>query len=259
MAQTLEEMQQGAFAEQIIPGFESMVRPSNVPSGAQLAPGLTQEQTDAAQLFRSGIGSYQPFLTAGSQALAASMGATGPGAATAYMNPYLQQVADTTMTDLNRQFGVQQQQSAAQQIASGGMRGAATRGAVMDAELARSQGDVSAKALAGLYAGGYQSALDASQRAAQTQAGIGQIYGQVMAPGAQQGLMGDVGKLFDIGEAQRQILGAQNLAEYQTPFYGLGQFANVLGQMPTPQQYQSPNPILTGIAAAGSIGNLFGG
>ena len=42
MVQTLEQMQQGAFAEQIIPGFESMVRPSNVPSGAQLAPGLTQ-------------------------------------------------------------------------------------------------------------------------------------------------------------------------------------------------------------------------
>jgi hypothetical protein len=117
---TLEELQQQAFASHIIPGFESMVAPSAVPSGQQLAPGLTQEQTDAAQLFRSGIGSYQPFLTAGSQALAASMGATGPGAATAYMNPYLQQVADTTMTDLNRQFGVQQQQSAAQQIASGG-------------------------------------------------------------------------------------------------------------------------------------------
>lgn len=80
------------------------------------------------------------------------------------------------------------------------MRGAATRGAVMDAELARSQGDVSAKALAGLYAGGYQSALDASQRAAQTQAGIGQIYGQVMAPGAQQGLMGDVGQLLILGK-----------------------------------------------------------
>ena len=258
MAQTLEQMQQGAFASHIIPGLTSMVSPANIPSGAELAPGLTQEQRDAAQLFRSGIGAYQPFLTAGSQALASSMGATGPDAATAYMNPYLQEVADTTMTDLNRQFGIQRQQEAARQAQTGGMRGAATRNAIMDAELARAQGDVSAKALAGLYAGGYQSALEAAQRAAQTQAGIGQIYGQVMSPQAQAGLMGDVGQLWDIGESQRQILGAQNLAEYQTPFYGLGQFANVLGQMPTPQQYQSPNPILTGLAAAGGIGNLFG-
>ena len=258
MAKTLEEMQQGAFAEYILPGFESMVKDEALPTGRELAPDLTQEQRDAAQLFRSGIGAYQPFLTAGSQALASSMGATGPDAATAYMNPYLQEVADTTMTDLNRQFGIQRQQEAARQAQTGGMRGAATRNAIMDAELARAQGDVSAKALAGLYAGGYQSALDASQRAAQTQAGIGQIYGQVMSPQAQQGLMGDVGQLWDIGESQRQILGAQNLAEYQTPFYGLGQFANVLGQMPTPQQYQSPNPILTGLAAAGGIGNLFG-
>ncbi len=64
--------------------------------------------------------------------------------------------------------------------------------------------------------------------------------------------------MFDFGEAQRQILGAQNLAEYQTPFFGLGQFANILSGMPTPQQFQSPNPILTGIAAAGAVGNLFG-
>jgi hypothetical protein len=75
---------------------------------------------------------------------------------------------------------------------------------------------------------------------------------------AQSGLMGDVGQLFDIGEAQRQIVGAQNLGQYQTPFYGLGQFANIMSGMPTPQQFQSPNPILTGIAAAGSMGNLFG-
>jgi len=257
MAQTLEEMQQGAFASHIIPGFTSMVADSAIPSGQQLAPGLTQEQTDAAQLFRSGIGAYQPFITAGSQAMQAAMGATGPGAATAYMNPYLQQVADTTMTDLNRQFGQQQAQQQQQQIQSGGFAGSSTRGAVMDAELARAQGDVSAKALSGLYAGGYQSAMDAAQQAAKTQAGIGQIYGQ-MGQQAQQGLIGDVGQMWDMGEAERQIISGQNMAEWQTPWWGMQQASNMMSQMPTSQQFQNPNPILTGIAAAGSMGNMFG-
>ena len=253
----MEELAQQKYAGTILPTYEKLIQPGVTPSGAQLAPGFTPEQQQAQQMMQSGVGAYQPFMTAAGQAASTAMQATGPGAAQAYMNPYLQQVADTTMTDLNRQFGQQQQQNTARQIASGGLRGQSTRGAIMDAELARSQGDVSAKALAGLYAGGYQSALGAAQQAAKTQAGIGQLYGG-LGQQAQQGLFGDVGQLFDMGESQRQILGAQNLAQYQTPFYGLQSFANVLGGMPTPQQYQSPNPILTGVAAAGGIGNLFG-
>lgn len=254
---TLDELQQQQYASNIIPGYESMLQPGNVPTGQQLAPGLTQEQVDAGQLLQSGLGSYQPFLTAGSQALQASMGATGPQAATAYMNPYLQQVRDTTTTDLNRLFGQQQAKATQGQIQSGGFAGSGTRGAVMDAELARGQGDALAKAMAGITAGGYESALKASQNAAKTQAGIGQLYGQLGST-AQQGLMGDVGGLFDFGEAQRSILGAQNLASYQTPFYGLSQFSSALSGMPSFAQYQTPNPILTGMQAASGIGSLFG-
>jgi hypothetical protein len=256
---TFDETIAGAYAGPggLIEGYKSLIQQSNMPTGAQLAPGRTQQQLDAEQLLKSGLGSYQPFLTAGSQALQASMGATGPQAMQAYMNPYTQDVVDATTTDLQRQFGVQQAGEAQRQIQSGGMRGAATRGAVMDAELARTQGESMANALAKLRFGAADAAQQASQQAAQTQAGIGQLYGG-LGQQAQAGLMGDVGQLFDIGEAQRQIVGAQNLANYQTPFYGLGQMANILGGMPTPQQFQSPNPILTGIAAAGSMGNLFG-
>jgi len=256
---TMAEVQAQAFTDPggILAGYKGLIQPQNVPTGQDLVPDLYPEQAQAANLLQTGLGAYQPYLTAGGASLQSALGATGPGAAASYMNPYLQQVADTTMTDLNRQFGQQQQQNTARQIASGGLRGQSTRGAIMDAELARSQGDVSAKALAGLYAGGYQSALGAAQTAAKTQAGVGQLYGG-LGQQAQQGVFGDVGQLFDMGESQRQILGAQNLAQYQTPFYGLQSFANVLGGMPTPQQYQSPNPILTGMAAAGGIGNLFG-
>ena len=99
--------------------------------------------------------------------------------------------------------------------------------------------------------------MKAQQQAGKTQAGIGQIFGG-LGRTAHAGLFGDVGQLFDIGEAERQIIGAQNLNQFQMPFYGLGQFANILSGMPTPQQFQSPNPILTGLQAGIAGASLFG-
>jgi len=254
---TLEELQQQQFASTIIPGLQEMVQPQNVPTGAQLAPGFTAPQTQAANILQQGLGSYQPFLTAGGQALSTALQTTGPQAMQDYMNPFTEAVADTTMTDLNRLFGQQRAAQAQRQIQTGGFAGSGTRGAVADAELARAQGDAAAKALASLRFGAARDAMKAQQQAGKTQAGIGQIFGG-LGRTAQAGLFGDVGQLFDIGEAERQIIGAQNLGQFQTPFFGLGQFANILSGMPTPQQFQSPNPILTGIAAAGAVGNLFG-
>jgi len=256
---TFDETIASAYADPggVIDAYKSLMQQSNIPTGAQLAPDLTQEQVDAGQLLQSGLGSYQPFLTAGSQALQASMGATGPQAMQAYINPYTQDVVDTTMTDLDRLFGQQQAAQTQRQIQTGGFAGSGTRGAVMDAELARAQGDASAKALGGLRFKAAQDAQKAAQQAAKTQAGIGQLYGG-LGQVAQGGLFGDVGQLFDFGEAQRQILGAQNLGTYQTPFYGLGQFASALRGAPTFQQFQQPNPILTGLQAGIGTASLFG-
>ena len=256
---TFDETLASAYADPggVIESYKSLISPSNIPTGANLAPGFTGLQTGAANLLQSGLGSYQPFLAAGAQSLNTGMASTGPGGAQPYLNPYLQNVANTTMTDLNRLFGQQQATQTQKQIQSGSFAGSGTRGAVFDAELQRNQGDVAAKALSGLYAGGYESALKAAQQAGKTQAGIGQIYGG-LGKQAQAGLMGDVSGLFDMGEAQRQITGAQNLATYQTPFYGLGQFSSALRGAPTFQQYQSPSPILTGIGAATGIANMYG-
>ena len=256
---TFDETIASAYADPggVIDAYKSLIQQSNIPTGEQLAPDLTQQQLDAGQLLQSGLGSYQPFLTAGAQSLQAAMGATGPDAMQAYMNPLLQEAVDPTITDLERLFGQQRAAQAQRQIQTGGFAGSGTRGAVMDAELARAQGDALTKAVGGLRFRAAQDAQKAQQQAAKTQAGIGQLYGG-LGQVAQRGLFGDVGQLFDFGEAQRQILGAQNLGTYQTPFYGLGQFASALRGAPTFQQFQQPNPILTGIAAAGSIGNLFG-
>ena len=162
---TFDETIASAYADPggVIDAYKSLIQQSNIPTGAQLAPDLTQEQLDAGQLLQSGLGSYQPFLTAGAQSLQAAMGATGPQAMQEYMNPYTQEVVDATTTDLNRLFGQQQAAQAQRQIQTGSFAGSGTRGAVMDAELARAQGDALAKAVGGLR---FRSAQDA-QKAAQ--------------------------------------------------------------------------------------------
>ena len=254
---TMQELVQQEYAGTIIPSLKNLIDPSKVPTGAQLAPGFTPEQQQAQQVLQGGLEAYLPFLTQAGQAATSAMQATGPGAISAYMNPYIQQVADTTMTDLNRQFGAQQAQQAQRQIQSGGFAGSATRGAVFDAELARAQADATAKAMSGLYAGGFDTSAQLAQQAAQTQANIAGGLGS-LGQMAQAGVQSDVGQLFDMGEKQRQIQAAQTLGQYQTPFHALGQYAGILQGTPMYQHYQSPNPILTGISAAGSMGNLFG-
>ena len=242
----------GAFTDPggIISGYKGLIQPSSVPTGAQVMPGITQRQQDAQALTTAGIGSYQPFLTAGTQAAQTAMASTGPGAAQQYLNPYLQQQAATTMTDLNRMFGAQTAQQQQRAIQSGAFAGSGTRSGIEAGELARGQSDTAAKALGSIYSGGYDMAQRAALGASEQQRMLSGQYG-TLGQQAQQGLYRDVGQLYGQGEAERQIQGAQNLATYQLPFYGLGQFASALQGAPTFSSYQQTNPVLTGMAAFG--------
>ena len=253
---TMEELIQTEMAGTVLPTMKGLIDPARTPTGAQLHPGMTGMQQQAQSMLQGGLESYLPWLTQAGQAATTAMQSTGPGAVQQYMNPYIQQVADTTMTDLNRQFGAQQAQQQQRQIQSGGFAGSATRGAVMDAELARAQSDATAKAMSGLYAGGFDQATQAAQQAAQAQQGIAGLYGTL--GGQAQGLMqGDVRALYGMGEDQRQIAGQQAQADYSTPFYGIGMYSDMLKGSPTYQRFETPNPILTGLQAM--QGNPFGG
>ena len=252
---TMEELIQTEMSGTVLPTMKKLIDPSRTPTGAQLHPGMTGMQTQAQGMLQGGIESYLPFMTQAGQAATTAMQSTGPGAVQQYMNPYIQQVADTTMTDLNRQFGAQQAQQQQRQIQSGGFAGSATRGAVMDAELARAQSDATAKAMSGLYAGGFDQATQAAQTAAGLQSGLATGLGS-LAGQAQNYMLGDVRALYGMGEDQRQIAGQQAQADYRTPFYGIGQYADMLKGAPTYQRFESPNPILTGITAAQSGGNM---
>ncbi len=80
----------------------------------------------------------------------------------AYMNPYIKQVIDTTMTDLNRQREVQRQADNARAVAAQAFGG--SRQAVVDAETNATFNNTVAGTLANLYSQGYGQAADLMMR-----------------------------------------------------------------------------------------------
>ena len=91
-------------------------------------------QTQAASLAQSGVGSYEPFVTAAQQAgtdfgtgIASAQALTGTGAGTgtgsisSYMSPYQSQVIDTTLAEFDRQRAVQEQNIKSQQAGLGAL------------------------------------------------------------------------------------------------------------------------------------------
>ena len=79
-------------------------------------------QQQGATLAQSGIGAFQPFVTAAQQAatdfgtgITAAQQLTGTGAGTgagsiaSFMSPYQQQVIDTTLAEFDRQRAIQEQ------------------------------------------------------------------------------------------------------------------------------------------------------
>ena len=88
----------------------------------------------AATLAQSGVGAFQPFVTAAQQAatdfgtgITAAQNLTGTGAGTgagsmaSFMSPYQQQVIDTTLAEFDRQRAIQEQNIKSQQAGLGAL------------------------------------------------------------------------------------------------------------------------------------------
>ena len=78
-------------------------------TGRQFVAGEDPLQTQAINLATSGVGAYQPFLTAAQAAQQQAAGTigglsalTGPQAYQPFMSPYQQQVIDTTLAEYDR-------------------------------------------------------------------------------------------------------------------------------------------------------------
>ena len=198
-----------------------------LPLPAYQVAGLSSQQQQAANLASQGIGAYQPFLQAGQQAVGAGIGVLGSAVGApsqtdlqAYLNPYTQNVIDTTAAQMRRQGQLAQQSAAAQAIKSGAFGG--TREGVQRAEMERNLQDQMANMAAQQYAQNYAQAqnLFGQQQARALQAG--QAYGslgvqQAALGEAQQRLaQGDVNALLTLGQQQQQQAQAELEAQRAT-------------------------------------------
>ena len=154
---------------------------------AELAPQVadeTQLQKDA-RAKASGLGSFQPFLTAAGQAATAATGLTGTGAGTgvgsiaSYQSPFQQQVINETLKEFDRQRQIQQTQQAAAALGTPGAFGGGREG-VQRAEFQAASDRNRASLQAQLLQQGFQNAAARRQQdlanqmnIANTQAGLG--------------------------------------------------------------------------------------
>ena len=234
-----------ALGEKYGAGLAGLVdQPFTTAQLGQVAPqvaGQTALQQQATTLAGTGVGAYQPFLTAaGTQGTAAgttlgaipdyisaagtqltgAAGLTGAGAGTGtgsiaeYMSPYQSQVIDTTLAEFDRQAAARQQAISDAAVGVGGYGGG--REGVMQAEYETQSDAQRAQLQAGLLQQGYTQALGSRQQDLMNRMGLGQ---------SQLGLAGAQGTLAaqQMGLGQYQSgLGAQTQALAGQDIAGLG-------------------------------------
>ena len=243
-------------------------------------------QTQAATLAGSGVGSFQPFITAAQQA-AADAGATIGGIAgltgaptaaqtAAFTSPFQQQVIDTTLAEFDRQRAINEQNIRDQQAALGAL--GSGRAGVQLSEFQSQSGRDRAALEAQLRQQGFQQAQAARQQdiqnrfgLAQAQSGLGQFQTGLAAqvPQLQRADISTLGQVGAAQQAQRQaVLDAQRqaarTAAYE-PLERLGFFGQgvtgLMGGYPAQYQFQATppaSPLQTALGLGTGIAGIFG-
>ena len=272
MANTLDQLMQQQF---------------NVPQ--QQVAGFSPTQQAAMMQAYGGIGAYQPFLQAATDAQAAALGTTGagvqslgqmnfdPSRAQAFMDPYQQSVTNEALKEIDRQSQMASNQLAGKAAQAGAFGG--SRFGIQQSELARNAQDLKSRRIFEDLSRNYQQAQSAAQAANQQRLQQGSAFGQLgqmtsgiggaMAGlGAQTQALGqqDVSQLMGIGGMQQQLAQTglntayQNqLAQQNAPFQQLSSAAGILQQLSPQvmgQQTTAPLPQTNPFAqAAGMIGS----
>ena len=256
---------------------------------SKFAPSVAAQdalQTQAATLAGSGVGSFQPFITAAQQA-AADAGATIGGIAgltgaptaaqtAAFTSPFQQQVIDTTLAEFDRQRAINEQNIRDQQAALGAL--GSGRAGVQLSEFQSQSGRDRAALEAQLRQQGFQQAQAARQQdiqnrfgLAQAQSGLGQFQTGLAAqvPQLQRADISTLGQVGAAQQAQRQaVLDAQRqaarTAAYE-PLERLGFFGQgvtgLMGGYPGQYQFQATppaSPLQTALGLGTGIAGIFG-
>ena len=243
-------------------------------------------QTQAATLAGSGVGSFQPFITAAQQAVADAgttiggiAGLTGaPTAAqtAAFTSPFQQQVIDTTLAEFDRQRAINEQNIRDQQAQLGAL--GSGRAGVQLSEFQSQSGRDRAALEAQLRQQGFQQAQAARQQdiqnrfgLAQAQSGLGQFQTALaqQVPALQRADISTLGQVGAAQQAQRQaVLDAQRqaarTAAYE-PLERLGFFGQgvtgLMGGYPAQYQFQATppaSPLQTALGLGTGIAGIFG-
>ena len=267
---------------------------------AGLAPqvaGLSQLEQDARTRAQSGLGSFQPFLTAAQQqagvagttlgGVASGLGAIPTGAPTTqqvtdFMSPFQSQVIDATLSEFDRNTAQREQQIRDQQTALGALgsgragvqlaefgTGAARERALLNAQLLQ-QGFGQAQAARQQDIANRFGIAQAQSGLAGQQLGLGQFQTGLasLVPGLQRA---DVGQLGALGAIDRSLSQAQLDAQRQAattaafqPQQQLDRYAaqvtGLMGGYPggTRQEFiPQPTPLQSALGIATTLGGLY--
>jgi len=200
------------FLADIFKSAENITEPgSSMPFSAQQLAALSPAQQQAIQSAMGGVGSFQPFLQKGSEAIGQGIGAVGTGLGTIgtaigqagqagfdptsyqqFMDPYTEDVIAATQSDIARQGAMQQNQLGASAVGSGAFGG--SRQGIAQGEISRNVMDQQARTGAQLRSQGFAQAQNLAQQQASQALRQAQLTGQLGqstgALGAQIGQMG---------------------------------------------------------------------
>tara|TARA_R100000654_G_scaffold2498_1_gene9248 strand:- start:277 stop:1233 length:957 start_codon:yes stop_codon:yes gene_type:complete len=290
---------QEQFLADIFKSAENLTQEgSSMPFSAQQLAGLSQGQRDAISRATTGVGSFEPFLQRGAEAIGQGIGQLGtaqqrvaaagidPTSYQQFMNPFTEDVIATTQADIARQGAMQQNQLGASAVGAGAFGG--SRQGIAQGEIARNVMDQQARTGAQLRSQGFAQAQNLAQQAAQQQLRQAQLTGQlgqtVAGLGTQTAALGQLGQQMGVqdvntllgigglqqGQSQKEfdVARANQLAQQALPFQRIGFLSDIFRGVPALQQTVSrtttPPPsrgsqlLGLGIAGLGAVGSAGG-
>ncbi|MBB3770972.1 hypothetical protein FHS55_001567 [Angulomicrobium tetraedrale] len=252
-------------------------------TGQQVA-GFTGDQTAAFDAIRNSQGIWQPYLDqagtyaqqaaqAGAQGTAGQLEAFNQDNLQKYLNPYTQNVVDSTLANVRKNNATQQNDLIGRAISSGSSPFGGDRAGLASAELARNQDMTTNQTLSDLQSSAFNSAVGQfnTQNAAQQQAlqadrsaamsGYGtasQLYSGLGSQ-AQNANYQDINALLSSGGLQQQNQQQQLDAQYQNwqnqqaaPYNQLSWLSGMYGQI-LPNFGQQNIQKGSGVSTAGQI------
>ena len=286
------------FLANIFKSAQNLADDGTMPFAPQKLADLSQGQQQAITSALQGVGSFQPFLQQGAEAIGQGIGQLGtaqqyvagagfsPTDFQQFMDPFTEEVIAATQADIARQGAMQQNQLGASAVGAGAFGG--SRQGIAQGEIARNVMDQQARTGAQLRSQGFAQAQNLAQQAAQQQLKQAQLTGQlgqtVAGLGTQTAALGQLGQQMGVqdintllgigglqqGQAQKQLdIDKQNLLATQAlPFQKIGFLSDIFKGVPSLQQTATttsmPRPSTSsqllglGIAGLGAVGQAGG-